>query len=98
MNQGYYSVFDKYTPFVLSHQRFAIDKPLALQALGLVYQWQTSSELRLRSYIYMSNTPSSHDLYIYSSSLIIRPLIIRTLGYPNSFKSNTTITIFISTL
>ena len=41
----------------------------------------------------------SHLWYkIYSSPSTIRPLIIRTLGYPNSFKSNTTIKIFISAL
>ena len=32
----------------------------------------------------------------YSSSLIIQPLIIRTLGYPNSFKPNTTIKRFVA--
>ena len=36
-------------------------------------------------------------MYQYSSPLIIWPLILRTLGYPNSFRSNTTIKIFMST-
>ena len=34
----------------------------------------------------------------YSSPSIIQPLIIRTLSYPNSFKSNITIKRFIATL
>ena len=32
----------------------------------------------------------------YSSPSIIQPLIIRTLGYPNSFKPNTTIKRFVA--
>ena len=48
MNHGYYGVFDKYISLVLSHQKFATDKPLILRAQ--VYQWQTSSDLRLGSY------------------------------------------------
>ena len=44
-----YSVFDKCTPLVLSHWKFATDKPQA-RRLG-VYQWQTSSDLGLGLYI-----------------------------------------------
>ena len=35
MNHGYYGVFHKYTTLVLSHQKFATDKLLALRAWGL---------------------------------------------------------------
>ena len=49
MNHGYYSVFDKHTLLVLGHQKFALINP---SPFGLrVYQWQTSSDLELRSYI-----------------------------------------------
>ena len=37
MNHGYYSVFNKYTPLVLNHQKFVTDKPLSLQARGIGY-------------------------------------------------------------
>ena len=35
MNHVYYGVFNKYTPLVLGHWKFASDKPLALRAQGL---------------------------------------------------------------
>ena len=62
MNYGYYSVFDKYTPLVLSHRKFTTDKPLSLWARGL----SVASFLWPRTrVVYMSNTPSSSGLYIY---------------------------------
>ena len=47
MNYGHYGVYNKHTILVLSHRKFAIDKPLGLR----VYQRQTSSDLGLGSYI-----------------------------------------------
>ena len=35
MNHSYYGVFHKYTTLVLSHRKFATDKPLTLRARGL---------------------------------------------------------------
>ena len=49
INHGYYSVFHKYTPLVLSHRKFATDKSLTLWTH--VYQWQPSYALGLGSYI-----------------------------------------------
>ena len=35
MNHSHYGVYNKHMILVLGHQKFAIDKPLALQARGL---------------------------------------------------------------
>ena len=54
-NHAYYRVFQKYKTLVLSHLKFSTDKSLVRQAQSLfrfrVYQWQTSSDLGLKSYI-----------------------------------------------
>ena len=60
MNDGYYSVFGKYTPLVLGYRKFATDKPLTLWAQGLsVANFSPRTQV-----MYMSNTPSSRDLYM----------------------------------
>ena len=56
MNNGYIGAFNKYTSLVLGHRIFVIHKPLACR-LG-VYQWQTSSDLWLGSYICQIHLPA----------------------------------------
>ena len=50
MNHGYYSIFHKYTILVLSHQKLVLINPSPFRLRD--YQWQTSSDLRLRLYTY----------------------------------------------
>ena len=50
MNHGHYGMYNKYTTLVVGHRKLAINKPLALRAR--VYQWQASSDLGLRLYIF----------------------------------------------
>ena len=49
MNHGHYGVYNKHTTLVLSHWKFAVDKPLALRARGL--SMANSSDLGLGLYI-----------------------------------------------
>ena len=44
-----------------------------------------------------NNDDDNINRSVYSCPSIIQPLITQTLGYPNNFKSNTTIKIFIAT-
>ena len=47
-------------PLILGHWKFATDKPLTLQ----VYQWQTSPDLGLRSYICRIHLAAMVYMYI----------------------------------
>ena len=78
INYGYYSVFNKYTTLVLSYRKFA-PSPLGLR----FYQWQSSSDLRLRSYIYQIHLLAMAYIYTHTHT---PDITAHNLVYHSSFQ------------